>query len=138
MAYPNGWEMQEEFMGSAVFFASPRENSGDAFSENVNVVVEDLKGRQLSPRQYFEISSAQLENLITDYNPVEEGAATIGVNDAYRTAFTSKQGKFSLKQLQIVTIKNGRAYVFSYSAEQSSYDKYLPLAEKTIESARIG
>jgi hypothetical protein len=42
-----------------------------------------------------------------------------------------------LKMTQIYTLKNNKAYVITYAAEYSNYDRSLPTIQKMLDSFRI-
>jgi hypothetical protein len=50
ISYPGDWQIKE-FSG-IIAFLSPPEGPDDVFSENLNILVEDISAYQLSPEEY--------------------------------------------------------------------------------------
>ena len=72
---------------------------------------------------------------------VESNETKIGNNyTGYRIVFTFPVIPADLqktKEMQVWTVNGSRAYVISYFTKIEDYDKYLPTAQKIIDSFRI-
>ena len=132
ISYPTNWEKQEK--ASVVYFLSPKENEKDMFQENVNLMLQDLSQQPMSLEQYTELTKKQvLENL--------GASAIISVKSTTLTGQQAKefvynmnyQGR-SLKLKQYWFIKDNTAYLFTYTAEPSRYEKHEKTATELIQS----
>jgi len=112
-------------------FTAPLEGTDDQFAENVSVIVEDLGGASVTVEQYAEISKKQLETVITDFKIESEEKVDEG---AYGIYYTGKQGKLDLSWQQLFLIEDGLAYVFTYTAEPGSFEKFGEAAGQIIDS----
>lgn len=135
--YPSDWEKTEGFMGTVVMFKSPLENDSDLFLENINIMVTELSPPILSIADYKESIQSYLEQYITDYELIEMVDATLANTPAIKVVYTGRLGQSNLMQLQMVTVKNNKSYVISYTAEPDKYEKYLDKAEKVMASFKI-
>src|SRR5437867_1047648 len=64
--YPGSWTFDtSKMMGSEFFIFSPKENDNDKFSENVSLVIQDLKGQNIDLDKYAQISEGQIKSLAT-------------------------------------------------------------------------
>ncbi|TVY01331.1 DcrB-related protein [Cohnella terricola] len=135
IAYPEDWTVQENIPGVIAVFLSPRENDSDMFQENVNFVIQDLGGQEVTLEQYVELNKQQLGVVLADFKV--EGEETGALEDgtpAYNIVYTGKQGESTLKWQQAYTIMDGKAIVITYTAEPASFDKYLDQASEIIDS----
>lgn len=72
-------------------------------------------------------------------NPLEEkllesNTTILAGIPGYKIVFTSIQG---LKTMQVWTIKNDKAYIITYVAQEEDYEKELQVAQKIIDSFEI-
>lgn len=132
--YPKDWTMQEGFMGTVVVFLSPKADASDVFQENLSVGVEDLSGVSITLDEYTELTIDQIEQFITDFNVVESGKTTLANNSAYKIVYTGSQAQYSIKWMQIWTIKGYKAYLITYTAETNNYSDFLEIVEAMISS----
>jgi len=131
---PEDWTNQKGLMGTTIFVASPLESEKDGFSENVNLVVEDLQGMEIGIEEYAEFTKAQIEALITNSKILKAEKITFQEKDAYTMEYTGQQGQYKLHWKQIYFIKKGKAYILTYTAEGDKFAKYLPTADRIIQS----
>lgn len=132
--YPNDWTNQKSLMGTTLFIASPLESEKDGFSENINLVVEDLHGAEMTVDEYAEFTKAQIEALITNSNILKAEKMTFQERDAYTMEYTGQQGQYKLHWKQVYFIEKGKAYILTYTAEGDKFATYLPIADKIIQS----
>ena len=52
--------------------------------------------------------------------------------------YTNREGEDERKTMQVLSIKEDKVYLITYTAEASRYDRYLPTIQKMIDSFRIG
>ena len=101
--FPKEWENKEDFMGCAVISLSPKENNADQFRENVNVAVEPLPG-DMNLHDYFEKSIPNVAKVITDFQVIEKGTATINDHEASWLIYSGRMGTIILKCKQYYMI----------------------------------
>ena len=51
--------------------------------------------------------------------------------------YTNREGEDEHKTMQILSIKDDKIYLLTYSAEKRKYSEYLPTIEKMIDSFEI-
>ena len=60
--YPATWELnQSGQMGTAFILFTPKESEKDDFRENINLLTQDLSGRNIDLSKYTEISESQIK-----------------------------------------------------------------------------
>jgi hypothetical protein len=131
--YPTGWNKIEDNTGS--WFRNS--------NESVNVRIEKLPSQN---KTIDELTKNQI-NLTKNQFPgqvyVESNATTIGNNyTAHKIVFTFPEEPADpkgtrFKEMKVWTVKEDKAYIFSYFTTKDSYDYYLPLILQMIKSFRM-
>ncbi|NLM97705.1 MAG: hypothetical protein GX175_08885 [Halanaerobiaceae bacterium] len=114
---------------------------------SINVIVEDISAYNFSLEDYLELSEENLElvsDIMTPINTYKNGNA-IKLNvkgvDAYQISYglnLCNQGvSLEGKNMQILFIKNKKAYVVTYQALNDQFDTFSAYADKAIESFRF-
>jgi hypothetical protein len=99
--YPHDWELDESGkMGTSFFLYSPLTSSDDKFTENVNMMFQDLTQYNLNLEQFVDLSKKQVADMLTDgkidsHEVIERNGQTI-----HKLKFFGKQGILNLQFLQ--------------------------------------
>jgi hypothetical protein len=137
--YPSDWEKLEfSRRNIVVIFRSPAENSSDTKLENLLIQVGNLPFQNISLEALNNVNIDTLRNSLVDFELVESTATTIAYNPAYTIVYTDRVGQDEHKTMQVLSIKEDKVYLITYTAEASRYDRYLPTIQKMIDSFRIG
>jgi len=119
--YPATWKLDTSGkMGTSFALFSPSESEQDKFSENVNLISQDLKGHDLDLNKYVEISEGQIKTMISNSNVVESKRIKKGSSEFHKMIYTGDQGAFHLQFEQYVWVMNDRAYILTFTMEQGN------------------
>jgi hypothetical protein len=133
LKFPKDWENREGFMGTDVISLSPKENAGDQFRENVNVVVEPLPdGMDLNG--YFNANIPKLSGVVRDFQQNGTGSAIINNTRAEWLIYTGSIGSITLKAKQYYLVNGNKGYVITCSATPSTYDAYNSIFDTVVNS----
>lgn len=136
--YPARWQTLEDVRGVAVVFHSPLESAEDRYNDNVHVIVEDVSGQPgLTVDAFAERGIGKLPASLADFRLVGNKSETVSGRPARLLEYTGRRGDFQLHFLQAVTIANGNAYLITYVAEEDSYARHLPTAQRIFASVAI-
>jgi hypothetical protein len=138
LQYPKTWQ-KDDREGDAPFvmFFSPQDGDDDLFRENLNLIVADLDGFEVSLKEYLDANIEQIETGIQGYNSLEIKLVSIAGTDAYRTTYTGTMEDTFVTWTQWYLLKDGKAYVLTYSGFENGYNKHLKAAENMIDSLEI-
>lgn len=100
-----------------------------SLAKNVKIQVNNLPSRNMTLEEYTNSQINPLEERL-----LESNTTTLAGIPGYEIVFTSLQG---LKTMQVWTIKNDKAYIISYVAQEEDYEKELQVAQKMIDSFEI-
>ncbi len=136
--YPKDWDMNKSgFMGTKFVLLSPLASAQDQFRENVNLVEQDLTGRNINLDQYVEISKSQLKNFVTDGCLIESKRMTSETLDYQKIIYTGTQGVFKLKFEQYYCIVDKKVYVLTFTCEDHEFDNYKTVGEGILNSFNL-
>lgn len=148
LQYPANWsKMEEKFDANVnvISFISTPENDTDTFTENVNIAIEPLQNESITLEEYSNTTLAALSNVFENFSLINKENTNLDGVPAIKIIFSITQPQITdqsrdidtikqipMKIMQILSVKEGKAYVIIYSAEEAKYDDYLPIIEKMI------
>ncbi len=133
--YPSTWRLDaSKSMGPVVFFYSPPADEDDQFQENVNLLIQDLGGEEIGLKEYTKLTKEQVKDWEADIVRMDQIKDTKDGIPEGIYEYKANQFGMELHILQRVKIKDGKAYLLTYTAGQDSYDEYLEAAEGILGS----
>jgi hypothetical protein len=136
--YPDTFDLDKSgLMGMSFILLSKQTSQQDLFRENVNLLVQDLTGKNIDLDKYVEISEEQVKIMITDGNLIESKRFTNKDNEYQRLIYTGRQGQFHLKWQQKYWIENKKAFVLTLTCEESQYENYEFVGEEIMKTFKI-
>ncbi len=133
--YPKEWEKMEDYQNTVVLFRSPPEDDTDVFQENLNIVVGTSSSTDLE--KFTDANIEEIEKSFTDVKLVSNTSTTLAGVAAREVVFTLEQKDYTIKLMQIYALKEGNAYVITYTAEEDAYSEYLTTARAMIATFEI-
>lgn len=133
--YPAQWSLTENKDGAAVIFSSPMATKLDTFSENVNIVVQDISSRPMDLQKYTQTAITQMQ-VVFDQNLeiVESSPAMLAGRPAHKFVFIGRGPDTELEFMSVWTLDNLTAYQITYTALSSGYEQYRAKAKGIINS----
>jgi hypothetical protein len=95
-------------------------------------MVQNLGGQLIDIQKYKEISEQQIKVMFSDGKMEESKVVNSNGREEYHLAYEFSQGIFRLKVLAICFIKNGNAYLATFTGEASKFDRYRATGEKML------
>lgn len=136
--YPKSWKLDtSKAMGTEFFLFSPLENQDDKFSENVNLIIQVLPDPGIDLKAYKEITEKQIPGSLTDPVMYESKIVSTQNGECYSVTYGMRQGPFKLKLTSICYIKDGRAYLLTFTSEQDKFERYKILANEILTSLSL-
>ncbi len=138
LKYPDNWELDDSRqLGTSLILFSPQEGDEDNFRENVNLIVQDISAYEITLEEYTELSLEQVKTVIAKSKILENKPTTLDGIKASRVVYTGQDNGMDLKFTQVFTIRNGMAYILTFTAEKEKSEKYATVADKILESFRF-
>lgn len=138
LQYPGNWSLNENPGGQfKLAFKSAPESSTDKYFEFVGVNVADLSakpgiGLQEVADTWEQQTVSASQNV--NFQIIDRGVSTLGGEQARNIVFTAAPDGVPSKGLTRITLKNNKAYIFSYFAEADKYNTFLSQAESILSS----
>ena len=133
--YPENWDVNMKGeMGTKFILFSPLENNQDDFKENINLVVQDLTGYDIDLNGFVEISEQQVSTYVTEGKILESNRLSKENIAYHKMIYTGKQGVYKLKFEQYFWVIESKAYILTFTSEESNYQKYKMIAETILNS----
>lgn len=142
LTYPGNWTGQGNVTPEiAAFFQSPKENESDTFGENVIVRYVSATST-MTLRQFSDVMLAQEEKRFPQgaFSIISRDSATLSGLPAERIVYRAIKAvnkKADGKALSMIMIKGQQGYVVTYSAAESSFDKFLNDANMIFNSFEV-
>lgn len=122
--YPEDWSMEEDAYGTVVSVLSPLEDEADMFSENCNVVIDDMAA-DYSLDEYLAASLDTLKAYITGYDPIEEGTIEMDGEEGYYISYNGSQGDYTLSWVQYLVKPADNFYIVTCTSSADTYANYV-------------
>lgn len=140
MLYPSNWTkttIAQNYNTSAIaYFESP-------YKGFMNIVIEDLELKNITLDIYVEQGIDYLKNFIDSYNYTLR-KITVGNITADRIEYKLSgspndlsYGKKDYRGIQVIMLKENKAYVLTYISPAATYQKELPIVEEMINSFKL-
>ena len=138
IAYPDSWALDTvQTFGADIFLKTPQEDSSDGFSENVNVVIQELPSDTITLDVFVRVSLKQVRQFARDPQVlVNERKARYGV-PYQRLVYTHRFGLFDLRAEQYYFVFKRKAFVVTCTLEQSKLPLYEGAGAAILESFRV-
>ncbi len=119
-------------------FEAPRENLSDPYRENLILSVQGPLEDTISLEEYTQNSLNAFRSMSDSISILESSPSTLSGLPAHEIIYLSGLQNLNLKKMQTFTIVNDNtAYVVTFGAEESQFDKYIPAIMKMVNSIRI-
>ena len=138
LKYPENWLPDTSGkMGTRLFVFSPLENEEDKFAENINVIIQELSGKDIDLIAYKKLTETQITEYATDPEMYESTIINSGKGEYYKVSYAMTQGKLRLKIISYCLIKNQKAYLITFGSEVDKYEKYKTISEEILNSFSV-
>ncbi len=136
--YPKNWQLDSsKTMGTDLIIFAPLENESDQFSENVNIIIQNLAGKNIDLEKYKQITDKQFENPAFNIKVSESEIVKIGNESFYMTTYEMTQGKRRLKISSKCFIKNDKAFLVTFTSEIEKYESYKEMGDEILNTFKL-
>ena len=133
--YPSTWKMDtSKSFGTEFTLFSPKENKEDKFSENINLIIQDLAGKSIDLDKYAQLSEEQIRTNAKDLKGLNKIKTRSEPNEFYKFTFEMTYGAFILNTEQYYFVKDEKAYVITFSSETG---KSKIIGQKILNSFKL-
>jgi hypothetical protein len=149
LLYPSNWVNEEIPPGTNLTYLTSFNPPASEIGEFVfvYVAVKNLTNNNISLKQFADQETSLLKSPPAETSPTEDtsartilesGPATIAGNtSAHKVVYTEKISGSLSKIMEIYTVKGNKGYILTYLAYADIHDKYLPIAQKIVDSLNV-
>ena len=141
LKYPKDWsieELEDPITGEIAVLLAPAEDGFDLFQEKIYISVDELPAEINSLDLYSQIMLKKIQSQLAPNTIIYEGDIdNLDGNKARSLTYLRQEGTKSLQQMEIFTVKENRAYLFTYIAEDIKYQEFLKITKKILGSLEI-
>ena len=148
--YPTNWEKVEDHLplNVIVVFDPPGGSDSVIGIDGIDIVIAPVPPN-VTLEQYTEDYINLLGDIFSEFSIVESSPTTLADYPAYRVVYTGRVERNEVfenvqyrdvilnKVMEVWTLKDSKAYLISYYADEKKYDNYLETAQKMIDSFEI-
>ena len=143
--YPITWsafELNSKFRDNATYavalLRAPLDNASDKYAEKVNFNMQDLKSKNVTLDGYTSAILNSYANT-SGVKVLESSATTLAGQPAHKIVLTDDRvDSLKLKKMQVWSVINkSKAYLATFAAEESKYQRYLPQFQNILNSLAI-
>jgi len=130
---PKGWRVDDSGQfGTLVFFLNTQtdQEGENPFSANISIISESAQGYDLD--SYVSVTKDLLLKLLQNYKSTDNRKVTVSGTQAQIIGGTVVQGVFHSRNLQLIVIKDGQAYVVTGTVLESTWNQYKDLIESSL------
>jgi hypothetical protein len=137
--HPSTWTSdQSGKMGSTLVVLAPLDHAEDDFRENVNLMIQNLEGTNMDMAKFIEVSEDQINSqAMPNSKLISSDRISASDGEFHKMIYTADQSIYHLQFEAYCWIKNEKAYVLTFSAEQAEFKDYQPTAEKILNSFKL-
>ena len=136
--FPDSFELVHDGRyGTEFILFAPIQDSTDKFGENVSLIIQNLKGRDLDLKKYTTLSEGQVRSQIKNGKVISSETLKGADGEFQKIIYTGQQGDFNLYTEQYYFIRNEKAYVVTFTAALPEANKYKAVAEKVLASFKV-
>lgn len=137
--YPGDWTLNKSGqMGMAFLLLSKQTSAQDSFSENVNLVIQDLTGLHINGLdQFTKNSEGQIKSMMANSKILGTEKLKKNGTDFQKIVYTGDQGLYKLKFEQYYLIKYNKAFILTLTCELNQFDNYKELGEKIMNTFNL-
>lgn len=137
LEYTDGWSMKENpASGVVVAFGSPKESSDDKFVDNINLSTTDLSSQPMTLDKLTDTWLKQTQDA-AEFKLVDRKSTLMAGGDAEQLVYTYTNQGVNIKGSVTIATKNNTAYIITYTAEETSYDKFIDSANTAVTSLKV-
>jgi len=143
--YPANWTLDQSGSQSLAFMIHTELTSlNDPFRENVDLIIQDLRGTTIYLNKYVKMSEEKLGTILNNFKIVESTRMNDHRGEFHKLIFTGdvqsisgSDANLKLKFEQYIWVKGIKAYVLTFHAEVNQFDTYKVEGEKILNSFKI-
>lgn len=137
ISFPSEWIDATQSNPNVNFVVvAPPDDKTDEFTENASVVIQAI-GDTIDAKDYLDLSVSQLNQYMPEHTMIDKRVMKKNGTDCVRLEYQGNTNNRDLRFLQDAYIKDGKAYLVTFTAEEIIFREYRNTAESILSSFKI-
>lgn len=138
ISYPPEWELRANgFAGMDFYIFLDLTGPEDKFAENVNLTTEDISGLEMDLPKYVELSELGLGRTLDSLKILRSEQLEDAQGPYHELIYDGQVMNFPLRWKQHIRLRDDKAWILAFVAEQSTYDSLAETADGMMKSFRL-
>jgi hypothetical protein len=133
---PEGWELGEAPNENTAVLLSPLEGEGDAFRENMNVIVTKLDA-DISLSDLFNLNVENAKMMLPGFEAIEVEAVDVAALPAMKLIYSFTVEGTTLKNIVYILLDGRTMYTITFSCLEARFDEFRPVFEMIGSSFQL-
>ncbi|GGG50943.1 hypothetical protein [Bizionia arctica] len=135
ISYPSNLKSDESGKhGSEFLLFTEKTDSTDNFSENINLIIQNLETLNLDLNKFVEITENQIK---ANGNLISSERIKNNTSEFQKIIYSVPLNNFDLKFIQYDFVVNNKAYILTFTAKENEFDTYSFEMEKIMKTFKI-
>jgi hypothetical protein len=137
ISYPPNWSADQSGVSGTSFILFGRNPNEGKFRENINLIIQDLKGLNFDLDRYAELSERQVRTLVNNLKFIESKRVKLNDDEFHLVVYEGDQGQFQLKWKQYCWVEKDRAFILTFTSTRETYDLFINSADSILNSFKV-
>ncbi len=138
---PPGWELKLPGTNTRFFLTSQKENEQDPFRENINCIARVIEQAGFKVSDAADAIKKSLSEKLQDYKLLKSVYSTWNNSETLVLEYTCTQEAggtiYNIHMLQRMAVVKNTLFTFTYTAEETSYNKFINIVNIVFQSLKI-
>ncbi len=137
LSFPNEWVDATESNPNVTFVVvAPPDDKTDKFTENVSVVIQPLPDT-INAKKFLKLTEDQMMQFLPNHVMINKVVTKKNGIDCVKLEYQLERDNKEMRYLQEAYVKNGKAYIVTFTAEQIIFREYRNTAQRILDSFKI-
>ena len=138
ISYPNNWRLDTSGRANSdVFIFSEKESADDDFTENINVMKENVQSSGLDFEQYLELNQKNFSNSVPNAKLISSERFSKDGMPYQKLIWSFQYDPFTLETTQYYFMNKGMVYVVTFSCEKGKVPAFAAVSQKIMNSFKL-
>jgi len=133
--YPEKWVLDTSKPG-AEFFLTEKKITNKMVS-SVNLIIQNLAGKNISLEKYIEITEGQVKTYIPEAKMITSRKRTQGNHESHELMYSGNMGGNQAIIKQYIWVVNEKAYVITFTAKQKEFEDDSVLGTQILDTFTV-
>lgn len=145
LLYPSTWTLEQAepivdepgLVSIGFILYAPKDSIRDIFGENINLVMQDIKGIASDFNEYITMNEEQIKTIATRGTLVESKRIKSGTKEYHKIIYLIDGFMIPSRIEQFYFMNGTKAFTLSFTSEQTKFEEIRKTALKIVKSFKV-